>query len=147
MILDVCVFVYLFVLSFCSKFLVTKPLPRQFSYCPRCLFMMWSGLPAAISVDSATVMEDDWTSKVSVTRTSSKLHRPQPYIWKLRTISGTFHNRVVSEFRLNQVLKIYMLYVKNSALTFFFYQCCCIFVLGIWYFLANFIFSFKNKIK
>ena len=59
----VCVFVVcLFVLSFRSKFLVSKPLPRQFCYCPRCLFMMWSGIPAAISVDSATVMEDDWTS-------------------------------------------------------------------------------------
>ena len=63
-------FVCLFVLSFRSKFLVTKPLPRQLCYCPRGLFMMWSGIPAAISVDSATVMEDDWTSKVSVTRTS-----------------------------------------------------------------------------
>ena len=90
----VCVCIYLFVLSFRSKFLVTKPLPRQNYYCACCLFMFWSGIPVAISVDSLT-KEDDWL--VSVIRTSSKLHRPKTSIQKLRTISGTFHNRVVSE--------------------------------------------------
>ena len=57
----VCVFVCLSVLSFRSNFLVTKPQPRQIYYCPCCLFMLWAGIPAAISVDSVTVKEDDWT--------------------------------------------------------------------------------------
>ena len=48
-----------FVLSFRSKFLVTKP--RQFYYCPCCLFMLWSGIPVAISLDSVSGKEDDWT--------------------------------------------------------------------------------------
>ena len=57
--------------------------------------MLWSGIPAAISVDSVSWKEDDWTG---ITRTRCKLHRPQTYIQKLQTTSGTFHNRVVSEF-------------------------------------------------
>ena len=42
------------------NFEFTKPLPRQIYYCPCCLFMSWSGITAAISVDSVT-KEDDWT--------------------------------------------------------------------------------------
>ena len=72
--------------------LVTKPLPRQIYYCLYCLFMSWSGIPASTSVDSVRKT----TGLVSVTRTGSKLHRPQTYIQK--TKFGTFHNRVVSEF-------------------------------------------------
>ena len=128
-VLCVCV---VFVLSFRSKFLVTKPLPQQIYY-PCCLFMLWSGIPAAISVDSVSVKEDDWTV---ITRTRSKLHRPQTYIQKLQTTSGTFHNRVVSEFFkyttlqqqtpfvqdngvliLISSLTCYILISKNSSLT------------------------------
>ena len=61
LILCVYLFVYLSVLSFRSKFLFTKPLTQQIYYCFCCLFMLWSGIPAAISVDYVTVKEDDWT--------------------------------------------------------------------------------------
>ena len=45
------------------------------------------------------------TGLVYVTQTSSKLHRPLTYIHKVWTISGTFHNRVVSEL-LNSKLML-----------------------------------------
>ena len=82
--------------AFRSKFLVTKPQPWPIFYCLCCLFMSWSCIPAAILWRKTTGL-------VCVTQTSSKLHRPQNYIQKMQTTSGTFHNRVVSEFiNINQ---------------------------------------------
>ena len=61
--------------------------------------MLWSGIPAAISVDSVTVKEDDWTGKPHPNKQQTA--KSQTYTQKWQTTSGTFHNRVASEFKLD----------------------------------------------
>ena len=80
--------------------------------------MMWSGIPAAISVDSATVMEDDWTSKVYVTRTSNKLHRNLIY-----ESCGQYPELSTTVLCLSLVISGYLL-LGTSAIYSYIYPLC-----------------------